>query len=122
MVNKYTTMHFNYHDIASWVGSSGLFLFTGADLIAPESAIIQLISKVGIAAVLWFWLRDLRKQMQEQLASFEKESAELKTFYGKTLEEKEKEYKDYKDRLEKILAEKDVTIHKLQDRIMGDKD
>lgn len=81
-------MDSNITDLA--VGSFFL-LFTGADL-GIESNILEIISKFGVIAVLWFWLKDMRRQMKE-LRDEHKEQV-------KTLNDM---YEDYKNRIDKQL-------------------
>jgi hypothetical protein len=81
-------MDSNITDLA--VGSVFL-LFTGADL-GIESNILEIISKFGVIAVLWFWLKDMRRQMKE-LREEHKEQV-------KTLNDM---YEDYKNRIDKQL-------------------
>lgn len=84
-------MDSNITDLA--VGSVFL-LFTGADL-GVESNILEIISKFGVIAVLWFWLKDMRRQMKE-LRDEHKEQV-------KTLNDM---YEDYKNRIDKQLKNK----------------
>ena len=81
-------MDSNITDLA--VGSVFL-LFTGADL-GIENNILEIISKFGVIAVLWFWLKDMRRQMKE-LREEHKEQV-------KTLNDM---YEDYKNRIDKQL-------------------
>jgi len=37
---------------------SGLFLFTGAE-VGIENTILEIISKFGVVAVLWYWLQNM---------------------------------------------------------------
>jgi hypothetical protein len=55
---------------------SGLLLFTGAEL-SIESAIFEIISKFGVVAVLWFWLKEMKAQMKEQSKDFYQETEKL---------------------------------------------
>ena len=71
------------HGIIDICAATGLFLFTGAEVMSMESTIFEIISKFGVVAVLWFWLRDMKTQMKEMLTTFEKESAEQRSEHEK---------------------------------------
>ncbi|NDD83708.1 hypothetical protein EBZ38_05410 [bacterium] len=70
---------------------SFLLMFTGAEL-GIENEILKILSNFGVIAVLWFWLKDMRKQMKE-LREEHKEQV-------KTLNEI---HEDYKNRIDKQL-------------------
>jgi hypothetical protein len=69
-------------------------LFTGAE-IGIETEIFKIISNFGVIAVLWFWLKDMRKQMND-LRDEHKEQV-------KTLNDI---HQDYKDRIDKHIQNK----------------
>jgi hypothetical protein len=71
-----------------------LLLFTGAE-IGIETEIFKIISNFGVIAVLWFWLKDMRKQMND-LRDEHKEQV-------KTLNDI---HQDYKDRIDKHIQNK----------------
>ena len=37
----------------------GMLLLTGTDAFLNESTIFEILSKFGVIAVLWYWLKDL---------------------------------------------------------------
>lgn len=78
-------------NITDFVVGSTFLLFTGADL-GIENNILEIISKFGVIAVLWFWLKDMRRQMKD-LREEHKEQV-------KTLNDM---YEDYKNRIDKQL-------------------
>ena len=111
----------DYHNAVDLIAGTGLFLFTGAEVAVSESTIFEILSKFGVIAVLWFWLKDLKKQMKDQLNIFDKETNELKTQYEKILLDKNEEFKDYKERMEKLLNQKVEENKYLQDRLLDKK-
>lgn len=82
-----------------------VLLFTGAEVALSESTIFEILSKFGVVAVLWYWLRDLKTQLKVQLTEFREESSEVRKHYDKILEDKSKDYSDYKDRIDNLLSE-----------------
>jgi hypothetical protein len=97
--------------------AGGLLLFTGAD-VAFESSILEVISKVGVIAVLWFWLKDLKSQMKAQLTTFDKETDEMRKHYDKIIEDKNKEFHEYRERMSQQIKEKDAYINELHDKML----
>lgn len=73
---------------------SFLLMFTGAE-IGIETEVFKIISNLGVIAVLWFWLKDMRKQMND-LRSEHKEQV-------KTLNDI---YQDYKNSIDKLIDKK----------------
>lgn len=71
-----------------------LLMFTGAEF-GIESEIFKIISNFGVIAVLWFWLKDMRKQMNDLR---EEHREQIKTLNNI--------YQDYKDRLDKNIINK----------------
>jgi hypothetical protein len=108
------------NDFADSMVGTTLLLFTGAEVVSSNTA-IELITKLGVIAVLWFWLRDLKKQMKDQLDSFEKRTDEVEDRYEKILADKVSEYKDYKERMDKIMAEKTEEVRLLQSKLFEKK-
>jgi hypothetical protein len=105
----------NFGDIAAGVL---MLAFTGTEMLGGEMAIVEIISKFGVVAVLWFWLRDLKKQLKDQLLTFDKETNEIRKHYDKILEDKNKEFVDYKNRMDFQLSEKNTFIKDLQKNIL----
>jgi hypothetical protein len=83
----------------------GLLLFTGADAALDQGTIFELLSKFGVVAVLWYWLKDLKTQLKNQLQEFRNEAGEIRTHYDKMLEDKTKDFNTYQDRTDKLMQE-----------------
>lgn len=64
-------------NITDIFAGAGLLLFQVAE-IPLDSTIFEIISKLGVVAVLWFWLKDMKQQMKEMLLHFDKETSELR--------------------------------------------
>ena len=92
---------------------SGLFLFTGAEL-SIENAIFEIISKFGVVAVLWFWLREMKGQMKEQMKSFTDETTELRKEHKETIVTFDNLHKEHQQQLKQQLDAKDEMIKQLQ--------
>jgi hypothetical protein len=93
-----------------------LLLFTSAD-VGIDGSIFDLISKFGVVAVLWFWLRDMKIQMKEQLTTFSGETEKLRIEHEKNVKEVSEIHKDFRDRMEKQITVKDEQIKTLQDKL-----
>lgn len=94
----------------------GLFLFTGAD-VGIEGTILELISKAGVIAVLWFWLKHMKSQMKEQLQNFNEETKMLRQDHKESLTQFKEIHKEHQDLLNAQLNSKDDIIKSLQDKI-----
>lgn len=92
---------------------SGLLLFTGAEL-SIESAIFEIISKFGVVAVLWFWLKEMKEQMKEQSKDFYSETEKLRTEHKNTMHEFQEIHKEHKELLTDQLKAKDEIIKTLK--------
>jgi hypothetical protein len=107
-------------DIADSLAAGGLLLFTGADITATDS-IIEIISKFGVVAVLWYWLKDMKSQMKTLTVTFDKETDEIRTHYEKIIikirEEHRSDLEKYDTKLEKKDLEKDNLQNKLYNLI-----
>lgn len=106
------------HNLTDLLAGGCLFLFTGVEIASTESTIIELVSKLGVIAVLWYWLRDLKAQMKDQLTMFDKETNEIRVHYDKIIADKNTEFTDYKDRMGGQLKEREEYIQKLQDKLL----
>jgi len=95
---------------------SGLLLFTGAE-VSIESAIFEIISKFGVVAVLWFWLKEMKEQMKEQSKDFYAETEKLRNEHKNTMHEFQEIHKEHKELLTKQLENKDDIIKLLQNKI-----
>lgn len=96
--------------------AAGLFLFTSTE-VGIESTVFEVISKFGVVAVLWFWLRDMKIQMKEQLTTFSTETEKLRVEHQGNLKEVSEIHKDFRDRMEKQITVKDEQIKTLQDKL-----
>jgi hypothetical protein len=96
--------------------AAGLFLFTGAE-VGIESTAFDIISKFGVVAVLWFWLRDMKIQMKEQLTTFSTETEKLRIEHQSNLKDISDIHKDFRDRMEKQITVKDDQIKILQEKL-----
>lgn len=85
----------------------GLFLFTGVETSVDAGTAIDVISKFGVIAVLWYWLQTLKKQLSTQIKEFRAETAEIRNHYGKILDDKRDECKEYMDRIESLIKQKE---------------
>jgi hypothetical protein len=97
-------------DVAAF---SGLFLFTGAE-VAIESTIFEIISKFGVVAVLWFWLKEMKEQMKIQSKDFYQETEKLRQEHKSTMHEFQEIHKEHKDLLSEQLKAKDEIIKSLK--------
>jgi hypothetical protein len=97
-------------DVAAF---SGLFLFTGAE-VAIESTIFEIISKFGVVAVLWFWLKEMKEQMKVQSKDFYQETEKLRQEHKNTMHEFQEIHKEHKDLLTEQLKAKDEIIKSLK--------
>ena len=95
---------------------SGLFLFTGAE-VGVENAILEIISKFGVVAVLWFWLQNMKTQIKEQMTHFSVETELLRKEHKETLTEFQEVHKEHKDLLKGQIEVKDQIIRDLQSKI-----
>ena len=92
---------------------SGLFLFTGSE-VSVEGAIFEIISKFGVVAVLWFWLREMKEQMKEQSKDFYSETEKLRQEHKNTMHEFQEIHKEHKELLADQLKAKDEIIKSLK--------
>lgn len=97
---------------------SGLLLFTGAE-VSIEGAVFEIISKFGVVAVLWFWLKEMKEQMKEQSKDFYSETEKLRQEHKNTMHEFQEIHKEHKELLTKQLENKDDIIKLLQNKIKG---
>jgi hypothetical protein len=99
--------------IPDFMALSGLFLFTGAE-VTVEGAIFEIISKFGVVAVLWFWLREMKEQMKEQSKDFYSETEKLRQEHKNTMHEFQEIHKEHKELLTDQLKAKDEMIKSLK--------
>lgn len=111
------------------LGVGGLLLFfTGAESAINADTTIELIAKIGVIAVLWYWLQDMKKQMNLQKKSsdikieklttaFDKETDEIRNNYKQIIEDIRGDHTEYRNRIDKFLIEKDSEVNKLHTRL-----
>ena len=115
-------------DIIDGLVGSGFLLFTGTEAVVDGGTALELISKFGVVGVLWFWLKDMRKQIQEQttkseirhdklVETFAKETDELRDNYDKVIEKMTGEYHLYSTKMEEIFKEQRLDMRSLNDKI-----
>jgi hypothetical protein len=68
-----------------------------------ESTIFEILSKFGVVAVLWYWLKDLKNQLKEQLGEFRDETKEIRTHYDKLMQDRKE---DFDKLMNEILKDK----------------
>jgi len=105
------------HTIIDTGAAIGLFLFTGVETMGAESIIFEIISKFGVVAVLWFWLRDMKAQMKEMLQTFDKETTEIRQDHKAHIEQINAQYNTYKDSIDRQLQASNEQIKVLQQQI-----
>lgn len=103
----------DYLDI---IAGSSLLLFTGAEVAATDTA-LELISKFGIVAVLWYWLKDMKVRLKDLMKNHDDEAKDLREHYEKNLLVLKEEQKDYRDRLDKQLDQRIKEIEDLNKRL-----
>jgi hypothetical protein len=97
---------------------SGLFLFTGAE-VGIENTILEIISKFGVVAVLWYWLQNMKTQIKEQMTHFSVETEMLRKEHKETLTDFHEIHKEHKDLMKGQIEIKDQIIRDLQSKIKG---
>lgn len=101
--------------IVDLTAGTALLLFTGAETL--DGMVFDLISKFGVVAVLWFWLRDMKIQMDKQLTTFSGETEKLRIEHQSNIKEISDIHKDFRDRMERQIKVKDEQIKGLQDKL-----
>jgi hypothetical protein len=81
----------------------GILFLTGTDAFLTESTIFEILSKFGVVAVLWYWLKDLKNQLKEQLGEFRDETKEIRTHYDKLMQDRKE---DFDKLMNEILKDK----------------
>lgn len=99
-----------FTDIAA---AGWMLLFTTAD-VGIEGTVFEIISKFGVVAVLWFWLREMKTQMKDQLARFSAETESLRKEHKETLNEFQEMHKEHNELLVEQLKAKDDIIKALK--------
>ena len=83
----------------------GMLLLTGTDAFLNESTIFEILSKFGVIAVLWYWLKDLKEQLKQQLGEFRDETKEIRTHYDKLMQDRKE---DFDKLMNEILKDKNT--------------
>ena len=78
-------------------------LFTGTESMSFDNYMLDVISKIGVIAVLWFWLRDMRLQMKEMYANFELETKQIREDHEKQTQRLLDLQKENNERIDKIV-------------------
>jgi hypothetical protein len=87
------TLNSNFSD---FLAGTGLLLFTGTEFLPLDNIAFELITKFGVIAVLWFWLRDMKMQMKE-----------VRQDHQKQIDMIIQQQKEFNDRIDKIIKEKE---------------
>lgn len=118
----------DFTSVDAGVGT-GLFLFTGAGAIGGDmSMAVELISKFGVVAVLWFWVLDMRKRVAEQntlfqerlkqvIAAFEQESKQTREDYERILQHIKSESQNRSDYLIKLVDQQKEELSDLKSKL-----
>lgn len=83
------------------IGTS-LLMLTGADILSNEG-LLEIISKLGVVAVLWMWLKDMKKQLKEQQEERKAEISELRTHYQSIFDDLKDQQQNHQSNIERIL-------------------
>jgi septal ring factor EnvC (AmiA/AmiB activator) len=97
-------------DVTDIFAAGWLFLFTGADVaggsaLGPDT-ILEIISKFGVVAVLWYWLKDMKNQLKEN-----------KTSYNTMVKEIKEDHKEEREKLMEQIERKDEEIENLHNKL-----
>ena len=103
-------------DMADSLAAGGLLLFTGADISATDS-IIEIISKFGVVAVLWYWLKDMKSQMKTLTQTFDKETDEIRTHYEKIIVKIRDDHRVDLEKSNQRLEKKELEKENLQNKL-----
>jgi hypothetical protein len=82
-------------------------LFTGTENINLDNYMLDIISKLGVIAVLWFWLREMRTQMRHMYKNFELETKQIREDHEKQTQRLLDLQKENNDRIDKIVKSKE---------------
>jgi hypothetical protein len=115
---EYKTTKMDKTLIPDVLALSGLFLFTGAE-VGIENTILEIISKFGVVAVLWYWLQNMKTQIKEQMTHFSVETEMLRKEHKETLTDFQEIHKEHKDLMKQQIEVKDQIIRDLQSKIKG---
>ena len=77
------------------------FLSDVGNISGIESLAIDVISKFGVIAVLWYWLRQVQSQMKTQSINFQEQ---IDSLYEKHKEEVERLSLSHKEEVERLTS------------------
>jgi len=108
----------------------GLLAFTMGETLFSGEGILELLTKFGTLAVLWFWLRDTKEQMQKQADNFAKQSTDttdkfLQELRGireaneKSISKLSEDHKVHSEFQNKLIDELQEDIKVMRDKIMS---
>lgn len=118
----------DFTSVDAGVGT-GLFLFTGAGAIGGDmSMAVELISKFGVVAVLWFWVLDMRKRVSEQntlfqerlkqvIDAFEQDTKQTREDYERILQHIKSESQCRTDYLIKLVDQQKEELSDLKSKL-----
>ena len=87
--------------------------------VGIENTILEIISKFGVVAVLWYWLQNMKTQIKEQMTHFSVETELLRKEHKETLTDFQEIHKEHKDLMKQQIEVKDQVIRDLQSKIKG---
>jgi hypothetical protein len=117
-----------HSSIIDLVAAPTLLLFTGADVLMGDLNVLDIISKFGVVAVIWYMYQETKKQAAKQellfdkklteiAQVFDKESIEIRGQYEKMSNTITDQYKQHTERMETLLKERGEEIRGLQDKL-----
>lgn len=83
-------------NFSDFIAGTGLLLFTSTEFLPTDNIAFELITKFGVVAVLWFWLRDMKIQMKE-----------VRQDHQKQIDMIIQQQKEFNDRIDKIIKDKE---------------
>ena len=128
------------NSIIDFVVGPALILLTGTDIIAGDFSFLDIISKFGVVAVIWFWLQETKKLLikreddakvqlskQEDLFDkkltelnqlFKEENTEIRSQYEKMTAMIVEQHKEYTNRIDNMVKEKSDENRVLQEKLL----
>ena len=82
-------------------------LFTGTEPVSLDNYMLDIISKLGVIAVLWFWLREMRTQMKQMYKNFDAETKQIREDHEKQTQRLLDLQKENNERIDKIVKTKE---------------
>jgi hypothetical protein len=120
-------------DIVDGLVGGSFLLLTGTEVALDPGSMLEVLSKFGMIGILWFWLKDMRKQIDQQTIKFEeRQDKMLKVFEDETKSLKENHEKivdkinmDHATRvasLETMLREQRAELSRIYESQLTNKD